>query len=197
MARSVSTPCNAAHVGYATFEVDEFYCSACSETFNETKTATTDDGNDHEVCPHCGASDDDYSKQDTSDDFQWLLNDFAEQICKAFPSASTCDEWVGQGNSEDHAVAENSFAYFGVSEYCGLVSMWVLPKDDDYAASTGLRDRWIDQIEAKFTKVARNSFGQSLYCAGRFSNGEAIFHAVNAPNKGELGLGFSSKEGWL
>jgi hypothetical protein len=156
MARSVSTPCNAAHIEYATFECEDA----------------------------------DFA----SDDFEFALDDFAEQICKAFPSASTCDEWVGR---EDHAVAENSFAYFGVSEYCGLVSMWVLPKDDDYATSTGLRDRWIDKIEAKFTKVARNSFGQSLYCAGRFSNGEAIFHAVNAPDKGAMGLGFSSKEGWL
>ena len=128
-----------------------------------------------------------------SDDLEWSLDDFADQICKAFPSASKCDEWPGR---EDHAVAENSFAYFGVSEYFGLVSMWVCPKDDDYATSTGLRDRGIDSIGAKFTKVCRNSFGQSLYCVGRFSNGEAIFHAANGNNQGS-GLGFSSKEGWL
>lgn len=131
---------------------------------------------------------------DSADDFQWHLDDFAEAVCKAFPSASACDEWLGR---EDHAVAENSFAYFGVSEYCGLVSLWVTPKDDDYATSTGLRDHWIDSIGAKFTKVARNCFSQPLTCVGRFSNGEAIFNAVNAPNKGELGLGFSSKEGWI
>lgn len=131
---------------------------------------------------------------DASDDFRWSLDDFAEQICKAFPSASTCDEWVGR---EDHAVAENSFAYFGVSEYCGLVSMWVLPKDDDYATSTGLRDRWIDQIEAKFSKVCGTCFGQSLKSVGRFSNGEQMFRPANGVQQGAMGLGFTSKEGWL
>lgn len=197
MGRSVSFANDSVHIEYANFSVDRFYCGACGDTFNETKTATTDDGDDHEVCPHCGASDDDYSEQDASDDFQWALDDFSAAICKAFPSASPCDEWLGSCRSEDHAVAENSFAYFGVSEYRGLVSMWVTPKDDDYATSTGLRDHWIESIGAKFAKVAGNCFGQSLAPVGRFSNGEVIFNAVNAPNKGAMGLGFSSKEGWL
>ena len=122
------------------------------------------------------------------------MDDFAEAICKAFPSTSPCDEWVGR---EDHAVAENSFAYFGVSEYCGLVSMWVTPKDDDDAINTGLRDKWIESIGPKFAKVARNSFGQSLVQVGRFSNGEAFFQPVNGMQQGGMGLGYSSKEGWL
>ena len=132
--------------------------------------------------------------EDASDDFQWMLDDFAEAICKAFPSTSTCDEWIGR---EDHAVAENRFAYFGVSEYCGLVSMWVTPKDEDYATNTGLRDKWIESIGPKFSKVARNSFGQSLVQVGRFSNGEAFFQPVNGMQQGGMGLGYSSKEGWL
>jgi hypothetical protein len=135
--------------------------------------------------------DDEY---DSGDDFQWSLDDFAEQICKAFPSASKCDEWPGR---EDHAVAENSFAYFGVSEYCGLVSMWVAPKHDDYATSTGLRDRWIDSIGPKFAKVCGNCFGQSLKQVGRFSNGEAFFQPANGVQQGSMGLGFSSTGGWL
>lgn len=136
-------------------------------------------------------------EEDSQDDFQWQLDDFAGLICKAFPSATSCNKWIDR---EDHAVAENSFAYFGASEYCGLVSMWVTPKDEDYYSNpgwSGLRDRWIDSIGKKFSKVASQCFGQSLVCAGRFSNGEAIFNANGANNPGATGLGFSSKEGWL
>lgn len=131
---------------------------------------------------------------DDSDDFQWQLEDFAAAICKAFPSASKHDEWVDR---EDHSVACNSFAHFGVSEYCGLVSMWVLPIDDDYATSNGLRDRWIDSIGPRFAKIAGQCFGASLRRMGSASNGEAFFQPVDGKQRGEMGLGFTSKEGWL
>lgn len=135
-----------------------------------------------------------------SDDFQWGIEDFQSQMIKAFPSASKCDEWIGYGRSEDHAVAENQFAYFGVSEYCGLVAMWVSAKDADYYQSAGweaLRDRWLSQIQAKFRKHAQTCFGQALYSVGRFSNGEQIFQPMNGQQQGSMGLGFTSKEGWL
>lgn len=129
-----------------------------------------------------------------SDDFQWLLEDFQAAVLKAFPSTSQCNKWPGR---EDHAIAFNCFANFGVSEYCGLVSMWVAPVDDDDATSTGLRDKWIDSIGIKFQKIARNSFGQALIKQGSFSNGEAFFQPVNGKQQGDMGLGFSSKEGWI
>lgn len=157
MARSVSVPCGAAHVEYATFESDD------------------DDG----------------------DSFDYALSDFKAALRKAFPSVTSCDEWLGRGNSEDHAVMSNGFAYFGVSEYCGLVAMWVVPIDDDYATSTGLRDKWVDSIGPKFAKIAGECFGQALIKQGTFSNGEAIFQPADGNQKGDMGLGFTSKEGWL
>lgn len=134
---------------------------------------------------------DEYEAQD---EFRYCLEDFQRELCDTFPSVSKCDKWIGR---EDHAVAENRFAYFGVSEYCGLVSMWVAPKDDGYATSTGPRDHWVDQIGPKFRKVAGSCFGQALQQIGRFSNGEAFFQPINGQQHGALGLGFSSKEGWL
>jgi len=131
---------------------------------------------------------------DGDPDWEWdyAIEDFQSQILEAFPSTCASTEWIGR---ENHAVAENNFAYFGVSEYCGLVAMWVVAKDDD--TSAGLRDHWISTIEAKFTKVARSCFGQTLVMTGRFSNGEAFFQPSNGIQKGEMSLGFSSKEGWL
>ena len=138
-----------------------------------------------------------FEPEDGCDDqweWEYAIEDFQNQIREAFPSTSACDEWVGR---EDRALCENRYAYFGVSEYCGLVSMWVQPKDDYYAASTGLRDHWIDQIGPRFSKVASSCFGQSLKKVGTFSNGEAFFQPANGQQQGRMGLGFTSKEGWL
>lgn len=132
-----------------------------------------------------------------SDDFEYYRDDFADQMCKAFPSVSKCDEWLDR---EDHAVAENQFAYFGVSEYRGLVAMWVAAKDADYRDGAGweaLRDNWLSMIQQKFRKHAQTCFGQALYSVGRASNGEQFFQPMNGQQQGSLGLGFTSKEGWL
>jgi hypothetical protein len=130
-------------------------------------------------------------------EFDMAVENLQDALRSAFPSVSACSEWLDR---EDRAIAENSYAYFGVSEYCGLVAVWCAAKDPDYYANGGfeaLRDRWIDQIEGKFRAAARGSFGQALVQTARFSNGEAMFSAVGAPNQGELGLGYSSKEGWI
>jgi uncharacterized protein YjaZ len=82
-----------------------------------------------------------------------------------------CAKWLGR---EDQAISQNSFAYVGVSEYCGLVSIWITPKDVD-DLQVGIRDAWISQIEKKFKKVARSSFGTPLIKTGSFSNGEGVF----------------------
>jgi len=111
-------------------------------------------------------------------DFQFVLEDIQSALTRAFPSVTECDEWVGR---EDHAIAENRFAYFGISEYCGLISVWCTPKDTDYYSDSGfenLRDHWVDQVGKTFRKTVRSSVGTPLSLVGRFSNGEAIFQAV-------------------
>lgn len=129
-------------------------------------------------------------------DWDWHKEDFQREMKRAFPSLDDCDSWIGR---EDHALLENRFAYFGVSEYCGLVAMWVAEKGcSDYDSdTTGLRDRWLSQVQQKFRKVAQTCFGQALVKQGTFSNGEAFFQPINGQQKGGMGLGFSSKEGWL
>ena len=125
-----------------------------------------------------------------------LDDDFQEVMRQAFPSMSECDELVGR---EDRAVLENTFAYIGVSEYCGLVAMWICEKELDWRDEhmVGLRDRWLSQIQQKFRKAAQGCFGQALIKQGAFSNGKAIFAPMNGQQQGGLGLGYSSKEGWL
>lgn len=194
MGRSVSYADNSEHIAYSTLSTDRYYCSCCGATFNEYQQ---EDGQD--CCPSCNASAEDCSEQDPGDDWDWYCEDFQREMIQAFPSLSECDERVGR---EDRALLENSFCRIGVSEYCGLVSMWVQPKElsewySDERSKANLRDRWIAQIGPKFHKVASTCFGQPLHQVGRFSNGEAIFIPTQGPQRGALGLGYSSKEGWL
>lgn len=210
MGRSVSTPCNAEHIAYATFDLNEHVCNVCDESFWEFATRPAaagdcehDEGLDDDeqadvnCCPHCLAHEDDCCWRDPQDDFSWCSDDYREQLIAAFPSVKACDEWIDR---EDHAVAENDYAYFGVSEYCGLVAMWVAPKSGGYYAEPGFdarRDHWIGQIGKRFSRIAATCFGQSLRSVGTFSNGEQVFQPANGQQQGGMGLGFSSKEGWI
>lgn len=105
-------------------------------------------------------------------DDSWLWNDYINDVIarakKAFPSLRGCERWVGR---EDHAVLENTFAYFGLSEYCGLVCIWMVLKDHgDYVRELRCAEHWAEQVKAKFEKT----FG-TLRKVGTFSNGEAVF----------------------
>lgn len=109
-----------------------------------------------------------------------------------YKSLRSCDHWVG---NEDHAILENDHAYIGVSEYCGLVAVWVVPKGADrYSDPSGLAMNWCNQISLR---PLAECFGTALHKQGTFSNGEAFFQPVSGKQQGAMGLGFSSKEGWL
>ena len=178
MGRSVSTPNNTVLVEYLHLEQDRYYCHDCGETFNETSSAEQACGHTHYVCPHCGSMD--FSEQDS----QLLYDDFAEDLetllKEAFPSLSPDERWLGR---EDKALLSNSYAYFGWSEYCGLVAVWVAAKPPDYRASSAweaMRDRWISSIEKRFAKTVGKSWGTPLTRLGTFSNGEAFFQKKGA-----------------
>ena len=74
---------------------------------------------------------------------------------------------------EDHAILENGHCYIGVSEYCGLVSIWLVPKDE----YPDLSQKWCDQIGNKFY----NLFSEYKHVA-TFSNGEAIYERITTVN---------------
>lgn len=84
-----------------------------------------------------------------------------------WPSFCLCDEWVGR---EDHAILENEHAYLGVSEYCGLTAVWLVPKRNSWGETSPLSLHWLEQIRDPFV----STFG-TLVRVGSFSNGEAIF----------------------
>lgn len=199
MGRSVSTPNNTAAVVYGTLRSGH-ECLACNNDFHEParKATSLDDGyseDEQRVCPHCGSTD--FQQIDEQWEFDLLLDDLRYVMRDAFPSLDTCDEWIDR---EDHAVLENRYCHIGVSEYCGLVAVWVSEKDGPWYGDAGweaLRDHWLRLITPRFRKAASSLFADPLVKVGTFSNGEAFFQPVSGQQRGALGLGYSSKEGWL
>ena len=101
--------------------------------------------------------------------FDSAIEYLKDSLLEAFPSLNACDEWLDR---EDHAILENKLVYIGISEYCGLVSVWVVPKDNEYYA---LGVASANNMEAKMNEIVNQAFGVRLNKVGHFSNGEGVF----------------------
>ena len=123
-------------------------------------------------------------------EFDDLIENLVDAIRARYPSLRAADRWLDR---EDRVILENGLAVVTISEYCGLVAVCLVPNEDN-----PLADRWADQIDAGFRDLVGPVLGTELICVGRFSNGEAIYQPRRGPvTKGDLKLGYSSKEGWL
>jgi hypothetical protein len=127
----------------------------------------------------CGALEVAY--QDVSeyewDTFPCFLQDIQAYAKRLWPSLRECDTWLDR---EDHAILENDLCYLGVSEYCGLASIWLVPKEypdsgcfraDAYLYPLAVH--WIERVAQKFHKI----FGHYRKL-GTFSNGESIYEKI-------------------
>jgi len=115
-----------------------------------------------------------YQHMDFEDEIDWEM--FVEDIrfiaTSLWPSLDETDEWVGR---EDHALLENQHCYIGVSEYCGLIAIWLQVKEDMNNDHPELSRHWCGQISKRFVET----FGE-LRKVGTFSNGEAVFERIAA-----------------
>lgn len=132
----------------------------------------------------------DNERPSDSDDFQSDLEYMQEWAIEKYPSLRECDSWLG---NEDHVVLENKLCQITISEYCGLVAVAVVPMYDE-CCSIALAKQWASKVDVDYLA---GCFGERLISQGRFSNGEQIFQPANGVQKGDLGIGFTSKEGWL
>lgn len=117
-----------------------------------------------------------YAHYDETDleDFDWIVDDYVDQLRSLFPSVYAEDDWLDR---ECRVVAENKLAQFGISEYCGLVAFWVVPKENedrfDFGNANPFQKRWVESIETKFLE----RFGE-LRSVGHASNGEQFFERI-------------------
>jgi hypothetical protein len=106
-------------------------------------------------------------------DFDEFIDDLRNVVLERYPSFYSCSKWPGR---EDHALLENKHALLGVSEYCGLISVWIAPDNPDRPE---LADAWISSIlrNLKAHLIARF---RSFACVkmGTFSNGESVYSRI-------------------
>src|SRR5512142_214579 len=96
------------------------------------------------------------------DDWEDFIADIRNAAQERWPSLRECDHWLDR---EDHAILENRFAYVGVSEYCGLASLWIVVKGDPYDDRiAALAGAWVAKIAKKFDAL----FGELVH-VGTFS----------------------------
>jgi len=106
------------------------------------------------------------------DNLEWTLR-------KKYKSLEKDDHWVGR---EDHVILSNSHGLVSVAEYCGLVSVSLVPCNEDYGytdseALNNLHEAWCSQVSDGFLDLINSSFG-GLRHIGTASNGEAFFERV-------------------
>lgn len=132
---------------------------------------------------------------DAQDEFEDALDCLRELAREMYPSLDTSSGWIDR---ENRVVLENNLARITVSEYCGLVAVAAVPKgavDSRYADEVriaNLAAHWCAKLDLNALAAC---FGTLLRSRGYGSNGEQFFSA--AENKGPMGLGYTSKEGWL
>ena len=116
-----------------------------------------------------GEYDEDLSQMNWDD----LIVNLSASIRAKLPSYYKADGWDGR---ETKIILKNSLCNIGISEYCGLVSLSVAPKNNEY-------DEWherfairhANQIENTLRKVLEDLGLTSLRKIGTFSNGESVF----------------------
>lgn len=103
------------------------------------------------------------------DGYDW--DDFCEDLTyrarSLFASLSPADRWIGR---EDRVLASNSLAHFGVSEYCGSVAVWLVPREDVGGSGEALARQWIAGVARRF----ENEFA-TMHRLGVMSNGVAVY----------------------
>lgn len=100
------------------------------------------------------------------------------EICKKLKSYSPCERW---GNSETSIFLENNFAEIGISEYCGLYSLSIQIKEDEYsdyqerARRENLGKNHIWQVKKSLENALLNCGVNLLNRVGTFSNGNGVY----------------------
>lgn len=177
MGRSVSYATGSKWVLYAHLDRDEGRIFACRKCGHEHER---DDATEPDECEECGnvgfTCHERYPDWLVWDDF---LGNLRATFKAAFRSLEACEEWLDR---EDRAVLENRHVWIGVSEYCGLVSVWCKPKDGDWRndyQTSPLALHWAESIEAKAARLL-DGFTTRLNRLGTFSNGEGVYTRARA-----------------
>jgi hypothetical protein len=122
----------------------------------------------------------------TDDDYQWewddMVRDIQYSLKQSYPSLEDSDRWCDR---EGHVILENKVIDVVLSEYCGLCSLSLVPKDEpEYTwkplAEANFAEAWATKVANGFRRVLHDDCGLDLYNrVGRFSNGESVYERAS------------------
>ncbi len=108
-------------------------------------------------------------------DWDWFIENIKESLSSKFPSLKDTEQWLGR---EDKAILHNNLVYVGVSEYCGLACIWVLPKESEvYYSDDKYLGGFADTFCCMIEPFIESTFGTHKKVA-TFSNGESVYQAI-------------------
>ena len=102
------------------------------------------------------------------------------EICHKLKSYEECEKW---DSNEVMIFLENQLCEIAISEYCGLYSLSVRAKDDEFYTSyekvkDGLAKNHARQIRKTLEKALENAGAELLKRLGTFSNGEGVYERI-------------------
>lgn len=86
---------------------------------------------------------DDEDDDDFSDTFENIVQSVIDNVIARWPSFTEEKVWIDR---EDYVVASNTFVKIGVSEYCGLVSVWLISKQEEYEYYWSAEDMQLSRL---------------------------------------------------
>lgn len=174
MGRSVSYRSGAAEVLY-------FYLPSIDDLREQRAEQAEDFGEDPEDVRG-------WSDEAFYDDLHWLYEDAVDSIrnglSERFPSFEEDDAWPER---EVRTIAGNSMTDIDISEYCGLVSVSITPRnkceycwrpcgcDPQHYLATSWTNRMVERIAETIYEVVSL---EPLRKIGTFSNGESVYERV-------------------
>lgn len=116
------------------------------------------------------------------DEFDWqdFRDDIATILAARFPSLEGCKDWLG---NEERIFLENCHANVVIAEYCGCVSVSLVPKySDDHYSESMLHKAWCHQVAKNFEAAIQKAFPETaLKRLGHMNNGCSIYELASTP----------------
>lgn len=112
----------------------------------------------------------DVSDYEDSFEFDELICNLGYELKANYPSLKNDDGYIGR---EGKIFLSNKLAKVGISEYCGLAAVFVVPEEDNNLALN-----FVNNIAAGFKKAVAAVAGPVYAKVGSFSNGEGVYEKV-------------------
>jgi hypothetical protein len=118
-----------------------------------------------------------YNEFDNQENWEVFFGDLKYNLKSKYKSLYDCDKWE---NRENHIFLENNLCEIAISEYCGLYSLSIRAKDDEFNSNyekykQGLSQNFVNQILPNVKKILKNCGVDLLVKQGTFSNGESVY----------------------